>query len=248
MAALSDIPGWFTPLSPEPSATDYTSQEVNQFEWESQVDFAFAYYARAELEARAGGNVSWNVGVNYNTQLAKSADYQEVQALYASAGLNLQADLNALNAAPRIGLDGSAVNYLSQYITFNGQVHLPVLTMHTTGDGLVVNQDEQYYGAVTAAAGNSDMLRQIFVHRAGHCAFTPAETLTAVQELLHRMTTGSWGNVGSPTVLNAEAASLGSQFNIYAVGSTIYPTAPAFVAFQPTQFLRPFAGLKSTGP
>ena len=31
VAALGDTPGWFTPLSPEPAATDYTSQEANQY-------------------------------------------------------------------------------------------------------------------------------------------------------------------------------------------------------------------------
>src|SRR2546429_5827597 len=30
-AALADGPGWFVPTSPEPAATDYASQEFNQF-------------------------------------------------------------------------------------------------------------------------------------------------------------------------------------------------------------------------
>ena len=41
------------------------SQEANQFIWETQVDGPFAFELRAELEARAGGNVSWTTGVNY---------------------------------------------------------------------------------------------------------------------------------------------------------------------------------------
>ena len=41
-------------------------------------------------------------------------------------------------------------------------------------------------------AGDSRMLRQIFVARAGHCAFTPAETISAVQVLLNRVRTGRW--------------------------------------------------------
>jgi hypothetical protein len=59
-AALSDIPGWFDPSSPEAASTDYTAQEQNQFLWESKVTFAFAFFARAELEARASDNPSWN--------------------------------------------------------------------------------------------------------------------------------------------------------------------------------------------
>jgi pimeloyl-ACP methyl ester carboxylesterase len=80
IAALGDVPGWFTTGSPEPASTDFASQEVNQFTWESQVDFLFAFFARAELEARAGGNPSWNTGVNYRDQLNDSASGREVRA------------------------------------------------------------------------------------------------------------------------------------------------------------------------
>ena len=98
-AALGDTPGWFTPLSPEPAPTDYASQEANQFQWDANVDFPFIFAFRAELEARAGGNPSWNTGVDYFRQLAKSADFGEVRALYKAAGLSLRADLRTLNKA-----------------------------------------------------------------------------------------------------------------------------------------------------
>ncbi len=172
-AALADVPGWFTTGSPEPASTDYVSQEANQFNWESQVDFLFAFFARAELEARAGGNPSWNTGVNYRDQLNDSASSKEVRALYQQAGLNLNKDLNTLNAAPRISADPGAVGYLNNFISFNGDLNIPVLTMHTTGDGLVVNQDEQAYASVVRSAGDANLLRQVFVHRAGHCAVYP---------------------------------------------------------------------------
>src|SRR5207248_3344740 len=47
-AALADTPGWFTPLSPEPGPRAYRAQEANQFLWATQVDFLFAFAARAE--------------------------------------------------------------------------------------------------------------------------------------------------------------------------------------------------------
>jgi pimeloyl-ACP methyl ester carboxylesterase len=232
-AALGDTPGWFTPLSPEPAANDFASQEANQFQWESLVDFPFAFFLRAELEGRAGGNPSWNTGVNYFTDLRKSSDFAEVKALYTAAGLSLHADLKTLNNAARI----SAVHYLEQNITFDGVLPGPVLTMHTTGDGLVVNQNEQAYSSVVRRAGDSSLLRQVFVHRAGHCAFTPAETVTAAHVLLQRLNTGHWNtSVLQPAQLNAAAAALGPALNVF--GST--PTAPAFLTFRPTQYLRPF--------
>jgi len=230
VAALGDIPGWFDPKSPEPALKDYMTREQNQYAWESQVDFPFAFDARAELEYRAGGNPSWNVGVDYRKQLNLSTSNSEVRALYKQAGLNLDTDLTALAKAPRIKADPQAKQYLSKYISFNGDLDVPVLTIHTTGDGLVVNQDEQAYKSVVDAHGDSALLRQTFVHRAGHCTFTPAEKLTAFGTLIQRLNTGKWGST-NPTLLNAEAASFGTQLN---------PVPPAFLAYTPTPFLRPY--------
>ena len=239
VAALADTPGWFTPLSPEPAASDYAAQEANQFLWDQQVDFPFALAFRAELEARAGGNPSWNAGVNYVEDLAKSADLEEVIALYHQAGLSLTEDLRMLNRAPRISADPAAVRYLAQNVAFDGDISIPVLTMHTTGDGLVVPENEQAYRSVVDRAGNGRLLRQIFVDRAGLRTFTPAETITAVQTLLNRLGTGHW-NVPDPAGLNAEAAALGPQYNIFAAGGQIVPTPPAFTSFRPTQYPRPY--------
>ncbi|HZS75339.1 MAG TPA: DUF6351 family protein [Ktedonobacteraceae bacterium] len=230
-AALTDIPGWYDPSTPEPAKNDYTTQEQNQYFWESKVDFFFAFFGRAELEVRAGGNPSWNTGVDYRDQLGKSIDSQEVRALYRQAGLNLQKDLTALNGAPRIAADPAAVQYLQKYITFNGDLNMPVLTMHTTGDGLVVNQDEQAYASVVRWRGDANLLRQVFVHRAGHCTFTPAETVTAFETLVQRLNTGKWDNSTDPNLMNMEAASLGSTLN---------PAPPAFIPYEPTVFLRPY--------
>ncbi|HEY9241167.1 MAG TPA: hypothetical protein VIP48_04240 [Streptosporangiaceae bacterium] len=239
VSALGDTPGWFTPLSPEPAATDYAAQEANQFEWASQVTFPFVFDFRTNLEDVAGGNPSWNIGVNYVADLAKSADYREVVALYKAAGLSLSADVQTLQRAPRIFPNVRAVRYLSRNIAFNGRISVPVLTMHTTGDGLVVPENEQAYRSVVDRAGRGNLLRQVFVHRAGHCAFTPAETITAVQVLLGRLHTGYW-NVPSPDGMNAQAAALGPQYSIYSVGGQVEPAAPAFTGYQPDQYLRPF--------
>ncbi len=230
-AALGDIPGWFNPASPEPASTDYATQENNQFLWENNVDFFFAFVGRAELEFRAGGNPSWNTGVDYRVQLEHSVDSREVAALYKQAGLSLNADLKTLAAALRVSADSGAVSYLNKYITFDGNLNIPVLSMHTTGDGLVVNEDEQAYASVVSSAGDNSLLRQVFVHRAGHCTFTPAETLVAFQTLIHRLDTGRWGDSTNRNLMNQEATALGSTYN----------TVPsAFITFEPTVFLRPF--------
>ena len=239
VAALGDTPGWFTPLSPEPAATNFAAQEANQFLWASRVTFPFVFAFRAELEGRAGGNPSWNTGVNYVSDLAKSANLAEVQALYAQAGLNLGQDLRTLNDAPRVIPQPWAVAYLAEHIAYNGEISVPTLTVHTTGDGLVVPENEQAYRSVVDREGNGGLLQQLFVARAGHCAFTPAELTTAIEVLQNRLATGQW-HVPDPATLNSEAANLGPNFNIFVAGGKIMPAAPAFTSFTPTVYLRPF--------
>jgi pimeloyl-ACP methyl ester carboxylesterase len=240
-AALADTPGWFTPLSPEPAANNYKAQEANQFLWATQVTFPFAFALRADLEARAGGNPSSNAGVNYFGDLLKSADLKEVLALYHAAGLSLDKDLATLDAAPRISADPAARRYLVHNITYNGQLSMPVLTMHTVGDGLVVPENEQAYSSVVAKAGDSALLRQIYVNRAGHCAFTPAETITAAKVLLNRVRTGQWNALSlTPAVMKARASALGPAYNVFSSGGKLVATRPAFLHFTPSPYLRPF--------
>jgi pimeloyl-ACP methyl ester carboxylesterase len=240
VAALSDVPGWFIPTSPEPAANDFASQEANQFLWDQQVDFPFIFAFRAELEARAGGNASSNTGVNYRKQLEHSVNRNEVRALYKAANLDLDADLDALEDAPRIQANEDAREYLEHNLIFNGQIHIPVLTLHTKGDGLVVVENESAYKDVVDEGGNARFLRQTYVARAGHCAFTPAETIAAVETLLTRLVTGKWPHDLDADDLNAAASALGPNFNIFATSQGIVPTAPAFIDFKPAQYLREF--------
>lgn len=228
-AALGDTPGWFDPASPEPAANDFAAREVNQFLWFQNVDFPFIFAFRAELEFRAGGNPSWNTGVNYRRQLARSAGRAEVEALYAAAGLNLDADLDTLEDAARIHADPGATDYLAQNIIFNGEIDFPVLTLHTSGDGLVAVQNESAYRRAVERAEDESSLRQIYVHRAGHCTFTPAETIASLNVLLNRLDTGRWHGL-RPSDLNNAAAQLG-PLNV---------APPSFFNFQPGPFLRPF--------
>jgi pimeloyl-ACP methyl ester carboxylesterase len=229
-AAVGDLPGWFDPAGPEPAAGDYATQELNQFKWNSQVDFPFIFALRAELEARAGGNPSWNTGVDYSDQLQDSADRQEVRGLYKAAGLSLGQDLETLNDSPRIAAAPAAVRYLNRYITFNGHIDIPILTLHTSGDGLVQVTNEQAYGSEVREDGNGRLLRQVYVHRAGHCTFTPAETVAAFKALVNRVNTGHWSGIDPPS-LNGVAAGLGA----------LNTAPPAYFTFQPPKDLRPFS-------
>ena len=235
---LIDLPGWFDPRLPEPAPNDFVARAAAQASWESRADFAFAFQHRAELEQRAGGNPSWNTGVDYRRMLSMSPDLAEVTALYRGAGLDLDGDLRALARGARVKADPPAARYLDRYVSLDGNLKIPVLTVHTTGDGLVIPPNESAYAAAVGAAGKSGLLRQLYVHRAGHCVFTSAETIAAFQLLIERLARGSWDdNASKPAALNATAQSQGeavnSFFGIHA--------APAFIDFTPAPYPRPFA-------
>jgi pimeloyl-ACP methyl ester carboxylesterase len=240
VGALGDTPGWFTPLSPEPAPTDFAGQEANQFLWDELVDFPFVFAFRAELEARAQGNVSWNTGVDYRRQLDRSIGRDQVRALYQQAGLDLDADLDTLNDTARVSADPEAVHYLERNIIFDGKIHIPVLTLHTKGDGLVVVQNESAYKQIVDIVGNGEFLRRTFVSRAGHCAFTPAETIAAVETLISRLDTGRWHDVDAGD-LNKAATALGPFFNVFSPApNVLVPTPPTYIEFEPSPYLRPF--------
>lgn len=237
VGALIDLPGWFDPRLPEPAADDYVARAAAQASWASRVDFAFAFRYRAELEERAGGNPSWNTGVDYGHLLSISPDRDEVIALYSAAGLDLQSDLRTLSGGVRVQADPAAARYLDRYISLDGKLGIPVLTMHTTGDGLVIPPNESAYADAVQAAGSSGLLRQVFVHRAGHCTFTPAETVAAVQVMIKRLDSGRWDDSALvPGALNASARAQDESLNAFFGAAA----APAFIDFKPAPFPRPF--------
>jgi pimeloyl-ACP methyl ester carboxylesterase len=231
VAAVVDLPGWYDALQPEPASTDYVARAAAQVLWESRIDFPFAFNFRAEVESRAGGNPSWNVGVDYSQLLAASPDRDEVLALYTQSGLDIQADLRTLNSGPRIKADPAAAAYLVRNIAFDGQISMPVLSLHTTGDGLVIPENESAYAQVVNAAGREGMLRQLFVHRAGHCTFSIQERIVALQRLVKRLDTGRWDDASlEPGALNMSARAEGAD-----------PSSTTFVLFSPGAFPRPFS-------
>jgi hypothetical protein len=108
--------------------------------------------------------------------------------------------------------------------------------MHTTGDGLVVVQNEAAYAATVKSAGKQDLLRQVFVHRAGHCAFSYAETIVLIQQMIQRLDTGQWDDATlQPTAMTAAAQALGDSYN--EVGG-FFKSPPAFVNFSPGAYPR----------
>ncbi|MCF1597036.1 S9 family peptidase [Streptomyces muensis] len=226
-AALHNIPVWNDPSQTRPAATDWEAQQANQFPALRGLIQLPAFSWRQEAETRAGGNMSWNTGVDYARLLGQSSVRKEVTELYKKAGLSLGKDLATLNKAPRISADASAMAWMSRTSAFTGKLTKPQLDIHTTGDALVPVQTESALKRAVTAAGSAPMLRQAYTDNAGHCTFSPAEQLSALHTLEDRLTTGRWTGT-DPDSLNSRAAKAD-------------PTTPArYVPYRPAPYPRPY--------
>ena len=225
-AALGEVPLWGRG-KPEPAADDYAAQQENQYK-----SFMFAgVLPRKPLEDRAGGNFSWNIGVDYRKQVILSGRFEAVKALYKNAGLDLEKDLQTLNEAPRIGADPPAVTYMKRNFVSSGKIGRPLLTMTSPGDDATTYAHEEGLASYVREAGRQEFLRQVLVRQPGHCVFSASEAAAAILTLERRIDSGKWGDT-SPAVMNKLAESLNID-------------KPAFINETPPKFLRPCSTRKS---
>lgn len=239
-ASFGDIPAWVDSLGPRP--TDGAESATHLYLlMRYQIGGAMFGHGRAQLEHELGGNPSWNTGVDYRAQLAKSSQGALVEKLYAAAGLDLAADLATLNAAPRIAADPRAVAKLTAESATTGLVSVPTLPLHSTGDGTDVVEAQRWYADNAARFGRSANLRQAYVERANHCFFTAAEEIAALRALEHRLDTGVWGDTsaaGLAAVANGYGDEYRTMWSYYAEGTATVPAA--FVDLRPAKLPRPF--------
>ncbi|MGW7084194.1 DUF6351 family protein [Streptomyces sp. NPDC054871] len=228
-ASLHNIPGWNDPGTPRPAPDDYPAQQANQYTAVRGLVAQPGFVWREEAERRAGGNMSWNTGVDYSAMLARSSHYKEVKALYKSAGLSLRSDLRDLAREPRVSARPGAVRYMADHASPSGRLSKPQFAIHTTGDALVPVQVENAYGRAVTETGRAPLLRQAYTENAGHCTFSPGEQLAAVHTIDHRITTGHWADT-SPSALNSRAHQAD-------------PTTPArYATYRPGPYPRPYQG------
>lgn len=235
--AFGNITGWNSAIEPRP--TGLTEQLAALAQVDEVFTQVFGPTARPDLERRAGGNPSWNVGVDYRHQLARSAQRDLVRQAYREAGLDLDADLDLLATAPRIAPDPDAVGWLHRFGALRGTTPTPVVTMHSVADPAAADHERWYAGQVRHN-GDPNRLRQLYTDRATHCAFTAAEEIVALRTVITRAETGRWPDT-SPRTLNTAASSMPDQYQLIHDFPTNQEAAvpPAFIRFTPPHPLRP---------
>jgi pimeloyl-ACP methyl ester carboxylesterase len=238
IGAVGQLPRWATAHSPRP--TDMV-EAIRQQAWWTEAAYVASLgpTGRVDVERHAGGNPSSNVGVDYARQLVRSGDLPFVAEAYRASGADLRADLRLLADAPRIAADPQAVAWGTRYGVSAGTTPTPVVTLHGVAEGIITS-DARWYAEQVHRNGDPARLRQLYVDRGDHGAFSAADEILAITALLHRVETGRWQNL-SPHTLNAKAATFTPQqqtvFDIYTFADKVVP--PAFTDEQPPRALRP---------
>ncbi|WP_410667729.1 DUF6351 family protein [Amycolatopsis sp. cmx-4-68] len=215
-AAIGQLPGWGLAAdgstTPVPDGRDVNGVEQGMFLALAGGPLPYlgqAVSSRRAIEQLAGGNPSWNTGIDYARQLttAEPSARNAVRRLYERAGLDLRADLARLAAEPRVSADPAAVASLARGIVFTGDLRIPVLTVNGTGDQISTVAQQESYGTLVRRAGNASLLRQTYVRTAGHCTFTTGEQQAAVDRMRTRLRTGHWPDT-APRAMNELAAAV----------------------------------------
>ena len=232
--ALLNETDWDPAAASAPAPTDFAGQEAQEEQWMTTDDqLGFIVSARYYVDVAAGGDSGWNVGVNYGALLHESKYVAQVAALYKAAGLSLNADLTALDRNEHYTPDPGSLASMDRSSTNTGRLEVPMLDIHTTSDQLVPVEQENAFAQKVDAAGAGSLLRQAYVARQGHCNFTTAEVVAALDTVNQRAATGTWGESTSTAALEAKADALDLD-------------GAAFVSFRPTQLVtqstNPFLG------
>ncbi|GAA2070442.1 alpha/beta hydrolase [Streptomyces albiaxialis] len=240
--SLGNVPGWYSAHEARPEKT--ADRVRAQAKWLRNAYIAgTGPLARLDLERRAGGNPSTNAGVDYRRQVAGSAQKDLVRKAYAeagAAGAGLSADLAKLNAGERIAPDAKAVDYMNRYTIACGTAPGPVVTLHNAQDGGAVSDQAGWYAGQVRRHGDPDNLRQMYVDRGSHCAFSAADEITALKTLLAKGDTGRWPST-DPRTLNRSVSRYEPRLQQVLDLGTFEKKAvpPAFTHFTPARFPRP---------
>jgi pimeloyl-ACP methyl ester carboxylesterase len=234
-AVIAQLPVWSISSRPFPAADDYVALQQGLYDsfgggFLPMVGQAMS--SRNELNRRSGGNISWNIGIDYAEILQNVDNADVVYEMYELAGLSLEEDLAALAAAERFVADPDAIRWARVQVP-NSPLTVPAVTINGIGDQISPSAGQQAY----EAAVGSENLRQLYTMTAGHCGFNGKEVVAAVEVLQDRVLTGSWQDT-SHTAMNALAAT------VTGVSGT-----PRFIEYEPDEFERAFTfprlGVKS---
>jgi hypothetical protein len=151
-------------------------------------DEAFVFWNSIPA-ATGSGNFLFELGMGDGTvPRAPGVVVDNTDVVYQfDADPSLSPEEQALNdGIVRVSADSQARTQqgLAQMPVINGDINVPVLTLHNLGDLFVPILNEVEYASRVAASGNSDLLVQRAIRGVGHCDFTTPELVTAFSDLV----------------------------------------------------------------
>ena len=211
---IGQWPAWSTRLVSKPELEDVYSLQHSMYH------NAYDRYAnnpggeaRIMFESAANGQqLSWNTGIDYQELFDNGNESFKtvVRTLYQDAGIDLEADLNRINAAPRVEASPHALAFWdAPGRNATGNPKIPLLRLHEIGDYQVPMALTQGYNRLIEENGNTDLYRIAYVESPTHCGFNVAELATAIEMMTRRLDTGTWGPI-NPESLNDLGESMGT--------------------------------------
>jgi pimeloyl-ACP methyl ester carboxylesterase len=206
-AALLNETDWTTGAA-APAAGDFASQELQEEEMLTSGQLQFIESGRYSIAQAEGGDSGYNIGVNYGALIRQSPYYAQVKALYKAAGLNLGADIATLDQNEGYAPEGDSLQRTQATSVNTGRLQVPELDVHTVSDQLAPVPFEATYAQRVALAGSAPLLRQVYANAIGHCNFTDADMVAAIDAMSNVVAQHRWTSGVTVTALNDAANAL----------------------------------------
>ena len=206
-AALLNETDWTTGAA-APAAGDFAGQELQEEEMLTSGQLQFIESGRYSIAQAEGGDSGYNIGVNYGALIRQSPYYAQVKALYKAAGLNLGADIATLDQNEGYAPEGDSLQRTQATSVNTGRLQVPELDVHTVSDQLAPVPFEATYAQRVALAGSAPLLRQVYANAIGHCNFTDADMVAAIDAMSNVVAQHRWTSGVTVTALNDAANAL----------------------------------------
>ena len=140
-------------------AEGFYPADPTSFSWITS-DLLFLTEVRADLEgaSKANGRVGQNKDHVYALTPADRAALTDLNNPYPLSEAQIDAYLNEMNSRTNYEADKEARRYVENNADLTGRIRVPVISMHTQVDGLVIPAHESAYRDTVSAAHRSDNL------------------------------------------------------------------------------------------
>jgi hypothetical protein len=139
---------------------------------------------QGNIWASLGGDGSISGILNGNILDTTGLTYKIDATSVTPSALDAYFNANVFKIAPTADVNRLRTDGIRWIPLANGDISIPVVSIHTLGDLFVPFKMEQVYAARTKAKGTDKWLVQRAIRDVGHCAFTGAEATAAFDDMV----------------------------------------------------------------